>query len=187
MDLRSLETWWEFKRRSRCSWRLRGLRRKSGRFRDVQRPKLDSRTDYRWKYFVCVYFWKDFLIQMSSVWKSCRRLALVRRLAGVFLNVSKRSRCVKCHSEQNFPLTKQRRVTLVGEIQQRLVTFSDDEVKPTKRENVKSNFFEALVRKKNSHFFVDSPFVLWGMTDWFINVVIFYFLDSGTFSITAGF
>ena len=74
-----------------------------------------------------------------------------------------------------------------GEIQQRLVTFSDDEVKPTKRENVKSNFFEALVRKKNSHFFVDSPFVLWGMTDWFINVVIFYFLDSGTFSITAGF
>ena len=47
-----------------------------------------------------------------------------------------------------------------GETQQRLVTFSDDEVKPTKRENVKSNFFEALVRKKNSHFFVDSPFVL---------------------------
>lgn len=138
-------------------------------FRDL---KLDRCTDYL-QNTLCGCFWEDFLIKMSFVWNSYRRLALLRHLAGVFPNVYKRSGCVKMSPRTEFPFNETARRHLVnGAIRQRLVTFRRRFREAHKNEKALKVIFRGTGKKKNTFCWLS---VCALRDDWLIyNVVILF-------------
>lgn len=110
---------------------------------------------------------------MSLVWKSCRRLALPRHLAGVFPKRLQRSWCVKCHHEQSFPLTKQRGVTLLTVRSDKDSSLSATTKWSPQKEKALKVIFRGTGKKKNTFCWLS---VCALRDDWLIyNVVIFKF------------
>lgn len=131
-------------------------------FRDLKLHRLPA------EYFVWLLLGRLSDNKMSFVWNSYRRLALLRHLAGVFPNVYKRSRCVKMSPRTEFPFNENSAASPCQRCDPTKTRHFSETISwsPQKRESVESNFSRHWQEKK--HFFVDSPFVLWGMTDWFI-------------------